>query len=104
MPSKYRNVKTVVDGVRFDSKREAAAYVKLSCLQKAGHIKDLQLQVPYKIVVCGVFVCTYRADFVYYDVQRRCTVVADAKGVRTKEYVLKKKLMLAVHGISIFEI
>jgi len=65
--SKYKNRKTVVDNIEFDSEREAARYGELKLLLLAGEITDLELQVPYEIEVNGVPVCTYIADFRYSD-------------------------------------
>lgn len=102
---KYKNEKTQVDGVWFDSKREARRYGELKLLERAGEIRNLRLQVVYDLVVYGRLVCRYRADFVYED--RRlgwAEVVEDAKGCRTEAYIIKRKLMLAVHGITIREV
>lgn len=100
--AKFGNKKTVVDGIKFDSKAEATRYSTLKILQAAGVVTELQLQVPYILTVNGMKVCKYVADFVYRIDGR--TVVEDVKGVRTPEYKLKRKLMLAVFGIEIQEI
>lgn len=99
--SKYRNIKVKVDGHTFDSKFEAARYGDLKLLQAAGEISGLQCQVPYRIEVGGMLICRYVADFVFQRGEK--LVVADAKGVRTDTYLLKKKLMRAVHGVEIEE-
>lgn len=101
---KYGNKFQEVDGIRFHSKHEAGEYLKLKALEKGGLIRDLVLQKPFKLQVNGVLICTYIADFVYYDVKAQQTVVADAKGYRTREYVIKKRLMQAIYGINIFEL
>jgi hypothetical protein len=100
--AKFGNRKTVVDGITFDSKAEAARYGVLKILQAAGVVANLRLQVPYVLTVNGVKVCRYVADFVYVLDGRE--VVEDVKGVKTREYSLKRKLMLAVFGIEIQEI
>lgn len=100
--AKFGNKKTVVDGIKFDSKAEATRYSTLKVLEKTKVVTELQLQVPFTFVVNGVKVCKYVADFVYCIDGR--TVVEDVKGVRTREYKLKRKLMLAVFGIEIQEI
>ena len=100
--AKYRNKKTVVDGIKFDSQREATRYSVLKIMQAAGVISDLRLQVPYVITVNGLKICKYVADFVYVDRGRE--VVEDVKGMKTPTYNLKKKLMKAVHGIEIQEV
>lgn len=99
--NKYGNKKTTVDGIAFDSKWEAERYCELKTLERVGDISDLDLQVPYKLRVNGMLICTYKADFVYQADGK--TVVEDAKGVITKEYALKRKLMKAIYGIEIFE-
>ena len=98
---KYRNIKTTVDGITFDSKRESIRYCELKLLAKAKKIKNLRLQVPYVIRVNGEKICKYIADFVY--VEDGQEIVEDVKGMRTREYVLKRKLMKAVFGIDIRE-
>ncbi len=102
--SKYNNVKTVIDGYTFDSKKEAAYYVQLKLRQQAGEIRDLKRQVQFDLVVRGHHVCAYRADFVYVDCATDKTVVADSKGYRTSTYALKAKLMQACYGIEVQEV
>jgi hypothetical protein len=85
------------------SKKEGARYGQLRLMLAAGTITDLRLQVPYRIEINGQHVCTYKADFVYKQPGGNAYVVEDCKGMRTREYVLKKKLMAAVHGINILE-
>jgi hypothetical protein len=102
--SKYRNQKTLVDGVTFDSKAEAKRWGELKILERAGEIKFLLRQVTYDLLVNGARICKFRADFVYWDVEKRRTTVEDVKGFRTPAFVLKKKLMAAIHGIEVVEI
>lgn len=99
--SKYRNKPTIVDGLRFASKREANRWKELCILQKAGKISRLQRQIRYPLVVNGEIVATYIADFVYDE--NGMEIVEDVKGVRTDVYKLKKKLMWAIHSIGIVE-
>jgi hypothetical protein len=102
--NKYGAKKTVVDGITFDSMREAARYTELRHLLRAGRIADLQLKVPYQLVVNGVKIGRYTSDFNY--VEDGQEVVEDVKSPATakaRDYVLRKKLMLAIHGISIRE-
>jgi hypothetical protein len=101
---KYNNVPTVVDGRRFDSKKEAARYGELKLLQAAGQIAELACQPPFQLVVNGVKVGKYVADFVYLDCTTGELVYEDVKGVRTAVYKLKAKLVLALYGITIREI
>ncbi|MBQ2920124.1 MAG: DUF1064 domain-containing protein [Oscillospiraceae bacterium] len=117
---KYRNQKCSFDGMTFDSKHERDRYCELRLLQKAGVISDLRCQVSFRLVpeqrepdgtgprggrrrgrVLEKAV-DYVADFVY--VKDGQTVVEDAKGVRTKDYIIKRKLMLWLHGIRVQEV
>ena len=102
--SKYNSRKTVLDGIRFDSAKEARRYAELKLMERAGKISNLQRQVKYELIPkCGKErSVTYIADFVYQE--KGNTVVEDVKGVRTKEYILKRKLMNWVHDIQIKEI
>jgi hypothetical protein len=110
--NKYSNIKTKTsDGIEFDSKAEARRWIELKLLERAGEIKDLQRQVKYILIPTqkeGKKViereCSYVADFVYTDVKTGKTVVEDTKGVKTKEYIIKRKLMLYVHNIKIKEV
>jgi hypothetical protein len=100
---KYNNIKTEVDGLLFDSKKEAARYVELKQLLKSGQISDLQRQVKYKLEVNGQKICHYIADFIYVN-HRGEKVTEDVKGILTDVYRLKKKLMKAIHSIEIKEV
>lgn len=118
--NKYGSKKIEIDGIVFDSKKEAKRYQELSMLEKAGAIQGLQRQVKYVLIPaqkepdtigsrggikkgkCIERECTYIADFVYQEDGQ--TVVEDTKGFRTKDYIIKRKLMLHVHGIKIKEI
>lgn len=110
MVSKYRSKKTVVDGQKFDSKKEANRYQELLLLEKAGVIKNLSRQVKFVLIPSqrdesGKLIereCSYKADFTYEEGIK--TVVEDVKGFRTKEYVIKRKLMLWRYGIRIKEV
>jgi hypothetical protein len=106
---KYHAEKTELDGIVFDSKKEAQRYAELKLLERSGAIHNLQRQVRYELIPAqkkdGKTVeraCHYIADFVYTENGK--TVVEDVKGFRTKEYVLKRKLMLQVHGIEVREV
>lgn len=94
---KFRAKPTTVDGIRFPSKREAERYGQLKLLEKAGKIKGLRRQVAYELVLR----VKYLADFVYEEQGE--TIVEDAKGCRTREYVQKRKAMREQHGIVIRE-
>jgi hypothetical protein len=102
-PSKYRNEKVTVDGHRFDSRAEGARYWDLRQLERAGEISDLELQPVYPLLVNGVKVGVYRADFRYLDHHGNNVVVEDVKGMPTAVYRLKKRMILAQYGIEIRE-
>jgi hypothetical protein len=105
--AKYGNRKvTTPDGLKFDSQREHGEWVKLSALARRGAIEGLERQVSFDLTVNGVKVCRYVADFVWIENHggQRWRVVADSKGMRTRDYILKAKLMKAIHGIEIREL
>lgn len=106
--SKYGSEKFTLDGIKFDSKKEAARYSELRLLERAGAIRNLRRQEKFELIpsqrIDGKVVerpCAYIADFVYE--QDGETIVEDTKGVRTPEYVIKRKLMLYIHGFRIKE-
>ena len=108
---KYRNRKVTIDGIVFDSKLEAKRYTELKLLEKVGKIHDLQLQVKYTLLPSQRLnnrvverPVTYVADFAYIDSETGEKVIEDTKGMKTKDYVLKRKMMLFFHGIRIREV
>jgi hypothetical protein len=101
--SKYKNTKTCVDNIQFDSAKEARRYRELKMLLKAGEIGMLELQVPYELNQGGTHSLKYIADFVYVT-KEGVKIVEDVKGFCTKEYLKKRRLMLKVYGIKINEI
>lgn len=123
--AKYGNKKTKSGNDVFDSLKEYRRWSDLQLLEKAGEISELRRQVKYVLIPAqreaptetfsrgrnkgclkpGKLIereVSYVADFVYKDREGR-TVVEDCKGMRTKEYVIKRKLMLHVYGIRIKE-
>lgn len=119
MRSKYHNRKVKRDGMVFDSKHEADRWNELKLLEKAGEISHLRRQVKYVLIPTQYSdteftqrrkpkvierEASYVADFVYHDLASNEVVVEDAKGFRTDDYILKRKLMLHVHGIRIMEV
>ena len=106
--SKYHSRKVTWDGIEFDSLKEARRYRELWLLKKAGEITNLQRQVRFVLIpsqrIDGKVVersVSYIADFVYEDHGE--IVVEDVKGLKTREYILKRKLMLWLKGIRIKE-
>lgn len=125
--SKYHSKKQIIDGIEFDSKKEANRYCELKLLQRSGKISELQIQVPFILIPAQyeeVTVYTektkkkkqekklverklkYIADFVYKKDGK--IVVEDAKGYRDGGayalFVVKRKLMLFIHGIKVIEV
>lgn len=94
----------------FDSKKEFRRYQELKVMESAGLISDLQTQVKYVLIPSqrnelGKVVereCSYKADFVYMMDGKK--IVEDVKGFKTKEYIIKRKLMLYIHNIKIVEV
>lgn len=126
--AKLRNKKVIVDGIEFDSTKEARRYGELKLLQRAGRIEDLELQKEYELIPaqyetferygkngqrlkdgqrCIERSCVYRADFVYK--QDGQLIVEDTKGYRDPasaayaKFVIKRKLLLWRYGIRIKE-
>ena len=119
MRNKYGNRKVKRDGIVFDSKREADRWTELKLLEKAREISNLQRQVKYELIPKQYSTTertkanrprmverevSYIADFVYTDNASNEVVVEDAKGFKTEEYKIKRKLMLKIHGIRIKEV
>ena len=109
--SKYKAKKTVIDGQKFDSRKEAARYQELCFLEKQGIIRNLQRQVKFVLIPSqrgkdGKVVereCSYYADFVY-TLKNGEKIVEDVKGMKTEVYKLKRKMMRYFHGIEITEV
>lgn len=110
--NKYGAKKIVVNGETFDSRMEAWRWRELRILQRYGEIDGLQRQVKYVLIPAqrddsGHVIerpVSYIADFVYRDARTGEQVVEDVKGARTKDYIIKRKLMMWVHGIRIKEV
>lgn len=123
MRNKYKAIKTTINGIEFDSRKEARRYQDLLLLQRAGVIKKLERQVKFVLIPTQYETtvrygkkgqrlkdkqkllekeCSYVADFVYEENGKK--IVEDTKGVKTKDYIIKRKLMLYVHGIRIREV
>lgn len=119
--SKYHAKKITVDGETFDSKREYNRWCELKIAERAGEISELKRQVKFVLIPSqremvwnkdknrfedGKVIereVSYVADFVYKN-RLGFEVVEDTKGFRTKDYIIKRKLMLWEHGIRIHEI
>ena len=125
---KYYNIKTkTTDGLVFDSHKEAQRWEQLLLLQKAGKIVELQRQVKYELLPAQYETyerfskkgkrlkdgtrlierkVEYIADFVYHDAETGEMIVEDTKSeaTKTKDFVIKRKLMLLIHGIKVREV
>ncbi len=102
-PTKYRAKRTEIDGIVFASQKEARRYQDLKLLERAGEITQLTLQPTFPIVINGVKVCKYVADFQYVEFGSNEVIVEDCKGFPTPVYKLKKKLVKAIHNVDIRE-
>lgn len=101
---KYGNRRVEYDGFVFDSRLESLRYQELVLFERAGEIKDLELQPKFSLDVNGHHIANYYADFRYLDCKTGQIVVEDVKGMRTKEYRLKKKLVEAIYGMTVVEV
>jgi len=102
---KYGNQKVIIDGIEFDSKKEARRYQELKMRVMAKEIWDLKFQEEFELIVNGVKVASYFADFTYQTGFGK--VVEDVKSTATRKnpvYRLKNKLVNALYGIKITEI
>lgn len=96
---KYNAKPTVVDGVRFASQSEAKRDAELKLLERAGVIGDIKRQPRFPLIVCGVKICTYVADWEYMDFENisgQIRVVEDRKGVLTPAFKIKWALAKAL--------
>ena len=121
--NKYRNRKVKTEDGTFASVKEYRRYCELKMIQRAGQITDLQTQVPFELIPaqyetyerygkkgqrlkdgkrCIEQSVVYLADFVYNEKGKQ--VVEDAKGKRTADYIIKRKLMLYQHNIRVKEV
>lgn len=117
--NKYGAAKMVIDGITFDSRKEARRYTELKLLERTGKIADLQMQVRFKLIPaqyaqsaevytrgpkkgqhkqgkCIEQPVSYVADFVYVENGRK--IIEDTKGMRTKDYIIKRKLVRWIYG------
>lgn len=113
--TKYNNTKVKTKYGTFDSKKEYSIWLTLLRKQEMGLIRNLDRQVPFLLIPTQYETikgkkkliereCKYIADFVYNDINSNQQIVFDCKGVKTPEYIIKRKLMFAIYGIKIKEI
>lgn len=104
---KYRNKRTRHAGYLFDSRKEAKRYDELVLMQHAGEIYGLEVHPFFKFVINGVYVGRYTGDFAYFRRQEFKKVVEDTKSKATRkirDWPMRKRLMLAIHGIEVREL
>ena len=100
--NKYGAKRTVIDGVLFDSKAEATYYTALKMREKAGEVSAVELQRPFSLLgPKGELICTYKADFCFWDHKADRFRVVDVKGVETSVFKLKRKMMKVLLGIEV---
>lgn len=128
--SKYKSKKTVLNGIEFDSSKEAKRYQELLLLERAGKITDLKRQVAFELLpaqyeeiptgefykrgerkgqpkmkrVCIENSVVYNADFVYTENGKKVVEDTKSKATKTKDYIIKRKMVLYFHGIRIREV
>ncbi len=114
--SKFGATKVAINGIKFDSKKEAERYQHLELLQRASVISNLQVHPIFKLIVKGVHICDYEADFEYIRMEDSKRIVEDVKALgkkikgkkrfstKTPLYQAKKRLVKALYGINISEI
>lgn len=111
---KYNNKIIYRADGKFDSKKEYTFWLKLKRQEEMGLIRNLTRQVPFLLIPTQYETingkkklvereCKYIADFVYNDINSNQQIVIDCKGVKTPEYIIKRKLMFAIYGIKIRE-
>ena len=108
--NKYNAKPEIREGKRFHSGKEARRWKELQLLERAGYITELRRQVRYLLIPtqydedgkCIERSCNYYADFVYRDKTGK-VIVEDAKGYKTQDYIIKRKLLLQIYGIRILE-
>lgn len=100
--SKYGNKKVMVDGLLFDSKREAAYYSELKIREKAGEVTGVEMQRPFALLGSnGTLMATFKADFCFWDNTAGRFRCIDVKGFDTPVGKLKRKMMKGLLGIDV---
>jgi hypothetical protein len=100
--NKFGAKRTVVDGITFDSKREAEVYSDLKLLERAGRISGFERQRKFNLIVNGEIIGTYRADFAFIDHDQDGRFRAiDVKGFDTPLSAWKRKHVAALYGIEV---
>lgn len=108
--NKYHNKKIIIDGHEFDSIKEGEHYKQLKLLEKAGIIKELELQKKFELQPNFIDnngkkhrAITYIVDFYYYDTIEQCYIAEDVKGYKTEVYKIKKKMFMYKYPNIVFK-
>lgn len=111
--NKYNARKTVIDGITFDSQKEAKFYIALKQMEKEGIVRDIELQPKFWLKIGDVDVkikskgypngrrASYRADFKYFDMNHQKMIYVDVKGFDTEVSRLRRAIVEAIYGIEI---
>lgn len=99
--NKFGAVRTTLDGITFDSKREAAYYAELKLRERAGEVADVEIQKPFLLSHSAMVIGTYRSDFSFFDAREGKHRVIDVKGKDTPLSKWKRKHVLAQYGILV---
>ncbi len=99
--NKFGAVRTVLDGITFASRREAAYYAELKLRERIGEVSAVEMQPRYALTIKGQLIGTYKPDFRFWDNLQGRERVVDVKGVITREFQRTKRLMRAIHGIEV---
>lgn len=99
--NKYHAKKATQDGITFASQKERNRYCELKLLERAGRIRNLELQPKFYFDINGIRCGFYKADFVYFEGEKR--VVEDVKGFKTPLYKFKKRIVAALYNVEILE-
>lgn len=106
--SKFGNIRVEEDGHTFDSKKEARRYRELRLMERSGEIDKLELQPVYRFEHNGVLIGKYTPDFRYEDTRTGELIVedvkAESKAARSRDYILRKKMLKAFYGIDVQEV
>jgi len=93
MKNKFNAIKQVYKGIKFDSKKEMYRYLELEKLYKLGIIKDLEVHPKYDLIVNGVKIGRYTADFKYTHNEEKVVEDVKSKVTKTRDYILRKKIL-----------
>ncbi len=99
--NKFRAIRTTIDGITFDSKREAAFYAELKLRERAGEVCGVELQPRFPLMVGSEVIGSYRADFAFWDNRENRKRVVDVKGVEPRGFRRTLKHVRAQYGVEV---